>query len=104
DELPNTSPLPRLANWIGEARGLNLRIVAAVQATSQFEPRWGSAGLKILRDIFPAALILPGAPERELLEQAAWSVPAEERATASLDASGKSSHSRDRVSAIDAAE
>ncbi|MFZ1913329.1 MAG: TraM recognition domain-containing protein [Propionicimonas sp.] len=104
DELPNTSPLPRLANWIGEARGLNLRIVAAVQASSQFEPRWGAAGLKILRDIFPAALILPGAPEKELLEQAAWSVPAEERATASLDAGGRSSHSRDRVSALDAAE
>ncbi|MFT3661754.1 MAG: type IV secretory system conjugative DNA transfer family protein [Gordonia sp. (in: high G+C Gram-positive bacteria)] len=104
DELPNTSPLPRLAAWIGEARGLGIRIVAAVQASSQFEPRWGSAGLKVLRDIFPAALILPGAPERELLEQAAWSVPAAERVTGSLGADGRASQSRDKVTAIEAAE
>lgn len=99
DELPNTSPLPRLAAWIGEARGLGIRIVAAVQASSQFEPRWGSAGLKVLRDLFPAVLIFPGAPEPELLDAALWMTPSSERVTASLDAAGNVSHSHGAAAA-----
>lgn len=104
DELPNGAPLPRLAAWVGEARGLGVRIVAAVQATSQFEPRWGAAGLKILREIFPAILVLPGAPEKEILETAAWAAGQAERLTASTDAAGKVSHSRDMVDLIKPAE
>ncbi|WP_188584816.1 type IV secretory system conjugative DNA transfer family protein [Gordonia jinhuaensis] len=105
DELPNTSPLPRLANWIGEARGLGVRIMAAVQATSQFEPRWGSAQLKVLKDVFPQILVLPpGVTEQELLERAAWAAGQAERATTSTDTAGRASQGRDRTNRIDAAE
>lgn len=110
DELPNTSPLPRLANWIGEARGLGIRIVAAVQATSQFEPRWGAAGLKVLRDVFPQILILPpgaGDPcpvEKELLERAAWAAGHVERGSVSTDVAGHASGGRDRIDRISGPE
>lgn len=100
DELPNGAPLPRLANWVGEARGLGIRLVVGVQASSQFEPKWGSAGLKILRDIFPSVLILPGAPEKELCEAAAWAMPLDERGTSSNDASGKASQSHEKYETI----
>lgn len=106
DELPNGSPLPLLAQMVGEARGLGIRLCCAMQATSQFEPRWGSAGLKILRDTFPAVLIYPGigGAEKELLEDAAWSTGEEERSTSSTDHTGKASLSHDRVAARTAAE
>lgn len=96
DELPN-NPLPELAQYVGEARGLGVRIVAGVQASSQFEKNWGSVGLKILRDIFPAVLIYPGVTEKELLDVAAWAKGEEERSVSSTDASGKASHAKDRV-------
>ncbi len=101
DELPNTSPLPRLANWVGEARGLGIRLVAAVQATSQFEKKWGAAGLRELRDLFPQILILPpGGTEKELLEAAAWTTGHVERGTASTDVAGHVSGGRDKVEAV----
>lgn len=104
DELPNTSPLPRLSNWIGEARGLGVRIMAAVQASSQFERRWGAAGLRELRDLFPEVLILPpGTAEKEFLEQASWAAGQLERGTASTDVAGHASGGRDKVDAISAA-
>ena len=104
DELPSTAYLPRLSNWVGEARGLGIRIVAAVQATSQFEERWGAVGLKVLRDLFPAALILPDTPEPELYDAALWMTPSTERVTASLDAAGNVSHARDKTSTIERAD
>lgn len=104
DELPNSAPLPALARYVGEARGLGVRIVAAVQATAQFGPRWGESGLKILRDIFPAVLVYPNAAEKDLLEAAAWSAGLVERSTSSTDASGRSTRSHERSEAIQAAE
>lgn len=101
DELPNTSPLPRLANWVGEARGLGIRLVAAVQASSQFERKWGAAGMRELRDLFPQVLILPpGGLERELLDAAAWTTGHVERGTASTDVAGHVSGGRDKVEAV----
>lgn len=97
DELPNGAPLPTLAQIVGEARGLGVRMVVGVQASSQFEERWGTTGLKILRDIFPAVLVYTGVAERELLEVAASAEGEEERSTSSTDATGKSSLSKDRV-------
>ncbi|GAB05020.1 TraM recognition domain-containing protein [Gordonia amarae] len=104
DELPNTAPLPRLANWVGEARGLGIRLCVAVQGTSQFEPRWGSAGLRILRDTFPAILMLPGAPEPELIERAAWSAGKTQRGSSSLDSTARASQSRETTAAAEEAE
>ena len=88
DELPQCVPLPRLAEHVGLMRSYGVHITAAAQASSQFEPRWGQAGLKILRDIFPAILILIGAPEKEILEQAAWMNPPTEMQVESRDSRG----------------
>ncbi|MGC0363809.1 hypothetical protein ABH922_001793 [Rhodococcus sp. 27YEA15] len=106
DEVPNGAPLPvkRFLGWIGEGRGLGIRVVAAVQSSSQFEILWGPAGVKVLRDIFPSVLILPGAPEKELLDAAAWSAGTEERVTSSLDAQGRTSLARDKIESLSANE
>lgn len=104
DECPSTAPLPRLGAWLADLRSYQCRIVAACQASSQFAPRWGDAGLRILRDTFPGILILPGAPETEILEQAAWSTLPEERTTSSTDAGGRASHARDRTSGLEGSE
>jgi type IV secretion system protein VirD4 len=74
DEAVNTAPLPKLPTYITEARGLGVACVIAVQSTNQMELRWGSAGAKVLREVFPAFLVLEGAPEFEALELAEkWS-------------------------------
>lgn len=106
DELPNGAPIPakRFRGWIGEGRGLGIRVVAAVQATSQFTGIWKDADVNILRDIFPAVLILPGAPEKELLESAAEMGGMEERTTGSTGADGGTSQSRDRFDALTASD
>jgi hypothetical protein len=105
DELPQTAPWPRLAEHVGLTRSYGISIVAAAQASSQFEPRWGHAGLKILRDIFPAILVLIGAPEKEILDQAAWMQPGTERRTESTDSRGRQSNlSSDRVETYTSAE
>jgi len=72
DEAVNTAPLPKLPTYITEARGLGVACVIAVQSTNQMKLRWGDAGAAVLREVFPAALVLRGAPEKELLEAAAW--------------------------------
>lgn len=89
DELPNTVPLPKLTTYIGEARGLGVNIVAAVQATSQLARKYGAAQLTELRDVFPATLVMYGAPEWELLESAArWAGMADRRVESFDQASG----------------
>lgn len=99
DELANTAPLPRLENWVSETRGLGIRMCVAVQGTSQFARRWGSDGLRILRDLFPSVLLLPGAPEPELIERAAWHIGKRERGAASTGDDARVSQSRE-VTAI----
>lgn len=74
DEAVNTAPLPKLPTYATEARGLGVACVIAVQSTNQMELRWGEVGAKVLREVFPAFLILDGAPEFEALELASkWS-------------------------------
>ncbi|MCM3897101.1 type IV secretory system conjugative DNA transfer family protein [Gordonia sputi] len=101
DEFTNGSKIPaKFANsWVGEGRGLGIRLVVALQDSSQLEALWGQAEAKVMRKIMPATLILPGAEEDEMLERAVKATPPEERVTASVDASGKASRSRDRVHA-----
>lgn len=70
DEAVNTAPLPKLPTYITEARGLGVACVIAVQSTKQMELRWGETGAAVLREVFPAFLILDGAPEFEALELA----------------------------------
>ena len=106
DEITNGSPLPakRLLGWIGEGRGLGIRVCGAVQNTDQFALIWSDAALRVLRNIMPAVLILKGANEIELLERAVKMVRSQEVVGASTDAGGKASHSRQRVTPVDVAD
>ena len=104
DECPSTAPLPRLRAWIADLRSYGVRLVAACQASSQFGPREGEMGLRIIRDTMPGILILPGAPEREILEYASWATLPEERVAASTGADGRVSHSRDRIAGMEGSE
>ena len=99
DEFTNGSKIPaKFANaWVGEGRGIGIRTVLALQDSVQLEALWGPAEAKVMRKIMPATLILPGADEDEMLERAVKNTPGEERVTASVDASGKASQSRDRT-------
>lgn len=85
DEAVNTAPMPKLPAYITESRGLGVAMVIAVQSTSQMVLRWGEDGAKVIRDIFPAAIVLKGAPEREMLEQAAWWDGEADRWTETID-------------------
>lgn len=97
DELVNTAPLPKLATYITEARGLGVAVVAAVQSTNQMKLRWGADGAEVLREVFPAVLVLPGAPERDLLEAAAWQDGEEDVQRESIDHNNRRSISTERV-------
>ncbi len=75
DESTNIAPLPALRRHIGEGRGLGVNLMLAVQASCQFDTVYGSAYANELRAIFPAALIMFGAPEMDMLRQAQdWSL------------------------------
>lgn len=69
-EVCNSCPLPGLINYVGAARGSGIRIQAEVQASSQYDHVFGPKYADALRDIFPGFLIMRGAHERHLLEQA----------------------------------
>lgn len=74
DELPNTAPIPNLSKIVGEGRGLGINLVAAVQASSSLARVYGQDIAKELREIFGAAVIMFGAREDEILEDAEkWS-------------------------------
>ena len=74
DELPNTAPIPSLRRIVGEARGLGINLIAAVQDTSSLATLYGETYANELRRIFPATLVMYGSLERELLEPAQdWS-------------------------------
>lgn len=88
DEVANSSPLPHLPTWVTEARGLGVRIVAAVQTTAQLTARWGPAWGQVLIECFPAALLMAGSPDVELLERAATYAGVREVSTRHLDTGG----------------
>jgi len=68
DELPNTAPIPSLRRIVGEARGLGINMMAAVQDTKSLATVYGASYCDELRAIFPAKLVMYGALEREILE------------------------------------
>lgn len=102
DEAVNTAPIPKLPTYITEARGLGVACVIAVQSTNQMKLRWGDAGANVLREVFPAVLILEGAPERELVEMASWWSGETDRWTESIDASSGRSLSAERAQRVSA--
>ncbi|NKY20871.1 TraM recognition domain-containing protein [Tsukamurella spumae] len=93
DELCNTMPWARLPTVVTEARGMGIAVLAAMQGTSQFARRYGSDGMTELRDTWPAILCLTGAPEKEILEKAAWAHGRTESVKMSRDHEGKRSAS-----------
>lgn len=104
DELTNVMPLPGLIGYVTEGRGLGLNVQVALQISDQFELRWGSVGMNVLRKVFPSSLILIGAPEKDMLELAAWQEGEGERQTSSVDASGKKSHSAQAAQTVQGAD
>lgn len=70
-EVCNSCPLPALINYVGAGRGSGIAIQAEVQASSQFDVVFGRQYADALRDVFPGFLLMRGAHERPILEQAA---------------------------------
>ncbi|GAC80847.1 TraM recognition site of TraD and TraG [Gordonia malaquae] len=99
DEFVNGAQIPaRYTNrWISEGRGLGIRLCLGLQSTKSLTRLWGQAAADEFRAIMPAALILPGAGETQMLKDAAETTPPEERVVTSLDAGGRTSHSRQLV-------
>ena len=100
DELCNTMPWQELPTVVTESRAMGINLLCAVQATSQFELRYGSAGVTALRDTWPAVLCLVGAPEKEILEKAAWWYGQTEQQKTTVDHLGKQSQTSERVEAF----
>ncbi|MGN0094850.1 MAG: type IV secretory system conjugative DNA transfer family protein [Corynebacterium sp.] len=97
DELCNTMPWKKLPTVVTESRAMGIHLLVAVQATSQFAKRYGSDGMTELRQVFPATLILTGAAEKDMLEQAAWWGGKTEKTKTSTDGQGRQSQSAEMV-------
>jgi type IV secretory pathway TraG/TraD family ATPase VirD4 len=96
DEVCNSCPLPTLLNYVGESAGLGVNILATVQASSHFDVVYGPKYADALRDIFPGILIMYGAHERHLLEQASHWAGLSTRRTESYEpnSGGRSQYSQ----------
>ncbi|WP_204806022.1 type IV secretory system conjugative DNA transfer family protein [Mycobacterium riyadhense] len=69
DEATNVAPMPALRHYVSEGRGLGVNLLLSVQASCQFDTVYGSAYARELRATFPAALIMYGADEMEMLQR-----------------------------------
>lgn len=104
DEATNTMPWPKLPVVVTESRAMGISLLIAVQATQQFSKRYGKEGMEELRSIFPSTLILVGAPEKIMLENAAWWSGKTERTKAMIDhqhRQGRTSERADNLEATD---
>ena len=104
DELCNTLPWPKLPTVVTESRAMGIHLLCAVQATSQFAKRYGTDGMAELREVFPAVLLLVGAPEKEMLEKAAWWLGHSERQKVSTDHLGRQSQSAEKAETFSATD
>lgn len=104
DELCNTMPWPKLPTVVTESRAMGIHLLVAVQATAQFAKRYGPQGMEELRSVFPATLLLVGAPEKAMLEQAAWWTGKRERQKVSTDDFGRRTQSGERTEVIEATD
>jgi type IV secretion system protein VirD4 len=84
DEITNT-PIPRLPQYLAESRGLGVAICYAAQAGSQLDAVYGPLQGKAIRDVTPAALIMYGSHERDIVESAAFWAGKATRSTQSYD-------------------
>jgi TraM recognition site of TraD and TraG len=96
DEVCNSCPLPMLLNYVGESAGLGVNVLATVQASSHFDVVYGAKYADALRDIFPGVLVMYGAHERHLLEQASHWAGLSTRRTESYEpnSGGRSQYSQ----------
>lgn len=90
DEVCNSCPLPDLLTYVGESAGLGVNILATVQASSHFDVVFGPKYADALRDMFPGTLIMYGAHERHLLEQASHWLGETTRRTEAYEPTGGS--------------
>ena len=105
DEMANTAPLPDLAHWVTEARGLGIRVLAAIQTTAQLRERWGQTGGEVLERAFPSILALAGCADRDILETAARNAGMVDRESITTDANGTViSRTKSHGPALDAAD
>lgn len=104
DEMANSAPLPSLATYVTEARGLGVRLCCAVQSTSQLKTRYGADGCEILRDVFPAILVMTGAAEKEILERSLWWEGQAEQVVTSVNHLGQETQSREMRAAMEVSE
>lgn len=102
DELCNTMPWPKLPTVVTEARAMGVNLLVAVQATSQFARRYGDKGMTELREVFPSTLILVGAAEKDMLDDAAWWSGQTEKVKVSTDHLGKQSMSSEMADVMSA--
>ncbi|WP_414122781.1 type IV secretory system conjugative DNA transfer family protein [Corynebacterium nuruki] len=102
DELCNTMPWSKLPTVVTESRAMGINLLVAVQASSQFAKRYGEQGMTELRDVFPATLLLVGAAETEMLENAAWWSGQAEKVKVATDHQGKQSISHEMTDVMSA--
>jgi len=69
DEACNICPMPGLRRHVSEGRGLGCNLLVSLQASSQLDTIYGTNYARELRDTFPAALIMYGAAEMEMLQR-----------------------------------
>jgi type IV secretory pathway TraG/TraD family ATPase VirD4 len=104
DEVTNT-PIPRLPQYLAESRGLGCAICFAAQSGSQLDAIYGPLQGKAIRDITPAALIMYGSHERDVMESAAfWSGKATRSHQSYDQGSGARTTSRHFGDALEPAE
>lgn len=101
DELCNTLPWQKLPTVVTESRAMGINLLVAVQSTAQFARRYGREGMEELREIFPCTLLLTGAPEKDMIEKAAWWAGKHEVTTQSVDRGGHLSTSAELRSVIE---
>lgn len=102
DEAANVAPMPYLRRHVSEGRGLGVNLLLSVQASSQFDTIYGTSYARELRDTFPAALIMYGAAEMEMLQRAEqWSRQTTRRQETFDQASGAKTLSSQLGSSLD---
>jgi Type IV secretory system Conjugative DNA transfer len=102
DEAANVAPMPALRRHVSEGRGLGVNLVLSVQGSSQFDTVYGHSYARELRDTFPAALIMYGAAEMEMLQRAEqWSRETTRRQESFDQASGAKTLSSHLVPSLD---
>jgi hypothetical protein len=102
DEATNVAPMPALRRHVSEGRGLGVNFVVAVQASSQLDTVYGSAYARELRDTFPAALVMFGAAEMDMLHRAEeWTLQTTRRQESFDQATGAKTLSSQLGSTLD---